>query len=104
MFIVVPYRKLKLIQIETSRETTHSLYYYLSIGLQASIIGCVVGTFFLSVPYEGYVYSLIAYAVSLRGLFAMQQSANSAIGNKLGIRPPADDSRAVFASSHDAGS
>jgi len=86
MFIIVPYRRLKQLQKESAAESRHSRFYYLSIGLQASIVGCMVGTFFLSVAYEGYIYSLVGYAICLRGLYTLQpegarQTSSWLIGN-----------------------
>ena len=86
MFMIVPYRRLKQLQEESAAEKRHSRFYYLSIGLQASIVGCMVGTFFLSVAYEGYIYSLVGYAICLRGLYTLQpegarQTSSWLIGN-----------------------
>lgn len=72
MFIIVPYRRLKKLQDESAAEKRHSRFYYLSIGLQASLIGGMVSTFFLSVAYEGYMYSLVSYAICLRGLYYLE--------------------------------
>ncbi len=69
MFILVPYRRLRQIEKENARELRPSPFYYLSVGLQASFVGCMVGTFFLSVAYEGYIYSLVGYAICLRWLY-----------------------------------
>jgi uncharacterized membrane protein YwzB len=74
-FMVIPYRRLRLIERETLREEHHSRYYYLSVGLQASIVGYMVSSFFLSVAYEWYVYFLVAYAVSFRRLYVRDSMA-----------------------------
>ncbi|MGI8733612.1 MAG: O-antigen ligase family protein [Pyrinomonadaceae bacterium] len=81
MFIIVPYRRLKKPQDESAEEKRHSRFYYLSIGLQSSIIGGMVGAFFLSVAYEGYMYSLVAYAICLRGLYSLQPDAAKPAGS-----------------------
>jgi len=75
MFLIVPYRRLKKLQEESAAEKRHSRFYYLSIGLQASMIGGMVSTYFLSVAYEGYMYSLVGYAICLRGLYYLQPEA-----------------------------
>ena len=40
-------------------------FYYLSIGLQASLVGFMVSSFFGAVAYQWYVYYLVGYAVCL---------------------------------------
>jgi hypothetical protein len=42
--------------------------YYLAAGLQASLVGFMVVSFFASVAYQWYAYYLVAYAVSLQRL------------------------------------
>lgn len=69
MFIVTPLKKLGEIVRETSEESDKSHYYYLAIGLQASLLGYMVSSFFLSVAYFWYVYYLAAYAICLRRLY-----------------------------------
>ncbi|HKP37088.1 MAG TPA: O-antigen ligase family protein [Pyrinomonadaceae bacterium] len=69
MFIVTPLRKLGQIVRETFGVKPHSHYFYLAIGLQASLLGYMVSSFFASVAYLWYVYYLIAYAVCLRRLY-----------------------------------
>jgi O-antigen ligase len=69
MFVVTPLKRLGQIARETFAERSNSRYYYLAVGLQASLIGYMVATFFLSVAYLWYVYYLVAYAVCLRRLY-----------------------------------
>jgi O-antigen ligase len=69
MFIVTPLRRLGQIARETFNERSNSRYYYLAVGLQASLLGYMVSTFFLSVAYLWYVYYLVAYAVCLRRMY-----------------------------------
>ena len=69
MFIVTPLKKLGQIARETFATRTNSHYYYLSIGLQASLLGYMVCSFFASVAYLWYVYYLVGYAVCLRRLY-----------------------------------
>ncbi|MDQ2936450.1 MAG: O-antigen ligase family protein [Acidobacteriota bacterium] len=69
MFIVTPFRRLGQIASETFRKQDKSRYYYLSIGLQASLLGYMVCSFFASVAYLWYVYYLVGYAVCLRRLY-----------------------------------
>ncbi|MDX6612673.1 MAG: hypothetical protein QOD75_1859 [Blastocatellia bacterium] len=69
MFIITPLRRLGQVARETFATRTHSSYYYLSIGLQASLLGYLVSSFFASVAYLWYVYYLVGYAVCLRRLY-----------------------------------
>lgn len=69
MFIVSPLRKLSVIVRETLavRQTSH--FYYLGLGLQASLLVFMVSSFFLSVAYVWNVYYLIGYAVCFRRIY-----------------------------------
>jgi hypothetical protein len=69
MFIVTPLKRLGQVAREAFSTRTHSNYYYLSIGLQASLLGYLMSSFFASVAYLWYVYYLVGYAVCLRRLY-----------------------------------
>ena len=69
MFIVTPLRKLGQIAREAFGAKANSHFYYLALGLQASLVGYMVCSFFASVAYLWYVYYLVAYAVCLRRLY-----------------------------------
>lgn len=69
MFVVKPLKKLGQIARETFEVRRNSHYYYLAVGLQASLVGYLVCSFFASVAYLWYVYYLVAYAVCLRRLY-----------------------------------
>jgi O-antigen ligase len=69
MLIVTPLKKLGQIARETFEARRHSRFYYLALGLQASLIAYLISSFFLSVAYVWYVYYLVAYAVCLRRLY-----------------------------------
>jgi O-antigen ligase len=69
MFVATPLRRLGQIVRETFAARGDSRYYYLAVGLQASLVGYMVATFFLSVAYLWYVYYLVAYAVCLRRMY-----------------------------------
>jgi O-antigen ligase len=77
MFLIIPYKRLASIERETLKEEHHSRYYYLVIGLQASLAGFMVSSFFLSVAYDWYGYFLVAYAICFRR--AYQQYKETAI-------------------------
>lgn len=69
LFIVTPLRKLGQIARQAFGAKADSDFYYLSLGLQASLIGYLVCSFFASVAYLWYAYYLIGYAVCLRRLY-----------------------------------
>src|SRR6185503_3794974 len=69
MFIISPLRKLGQIARETLAARRDSSFYYLAIGLQASLIAYMVSSFFLSVAFNWYVFYLVGYAVCLRRLY-----------------------------------
>jgi O-antigen ligase/polysaccharide polymerase Wzy-like membrane protein len=69
MFVVAPLKKLGQIARETFGTKADSRFYYLAVGLQASLIGYMVCSFFASVAYLWYVYYLVGYAVCLRRLY-----------------------------------
>jgi O-antigen ligase len=68
-FMVAPLRKLAQIVRETSGERRSSPFFYLAIGVEGALIGYMVSSFFLSVPYNWYVYYLVVYAVCLRRIY-----------------------------------
>jgi hypothetical protein len=67
-----PLRRLRLIENQSYSKPKQARFYYLSIGLQASLVGFMVSSFFGAVAYQWYVYYLVAYAVSLHRLFIMK--------------------------------
>jgi putative inorganic carbon (HCO3(-)) transporter len=69
VFIISPLRKLGQIARETLAARRYSSFYYLAIGLQASLIAYMVSSFFLSVAFNWYVFYLVGYAVCLRRLY-----------------------------------
>ncbi len=80
LFMVAPLRRLRLIERETfekrrERRDPSSRFYYLSIGLQASLVGYMVSSFFGSVAYQFYIYYLVGYAICLRRIYAQTDAA-----------------------------
>jgi hypothetical protein len=51
-----------------------SWIYFLSIGVQASIVTYMVSSFFAPVAYNWYAYYLIAYAICLRRIYQTEQN------------------------------
>ena len=71
-FIVVPLRRLRLIEHATYAARRGERIYYLSVALQASLIAFMIGSFFGSVAYQFSVYYLVGYAVALRRIYEAQ--------------------------------
>ncbi len=69
LFMLTPLKRLRLIERETFTERRTSHFYYLAIGLQASLVAYMVSSFFGSVAYQWYVYYLVGYAVCLRRIY-----------------------------------
>lgn len=80
LFLTAPLRPLRRIERETLHEKKGRRIHYLSIGVQAAIIGYMVCSFFASVAYLWYIYYLVAYGVCLRRIYQTthSQSADSA--------------------------
>jgi len=68
-FMVRPFRKLSSIAKQTFGVREDSHFYYLALGLQASLLVFMVSSFFLSVPYAWNVYYLVGYAVCFRRIY-----------------------------------
>ena len=73
IFLVHPLRKLRLMEREMYERNETSRFYYLSIGLQASLIGYMVASFFAAVAYQWYIYYLVGYAIALRRIYYLEQ-------------------------------
>ena len=70
LFMIAPLKRMRAVQEETGEAARPSRFYYLAIGLQASLIGYMVSSFFASVAYNWYVYYLVGYAVCLERIYA----------------------------------
>jgi O-antigen ligase len=75
VFMISPFRKLRAIERKCSDANEHNWFYYVSIGLQASIVGYWVSSFFASVAYNWFIYYLIAYAVAFRRIYNLETEA-----------------------------
>lgn len=70
MFMIVPFKRLARIERATdNRVKRETRFHYLAIGLQASLLGYMVSSFFAHVAYTWYIYYLVGYAVSLGRIF-----------------------------------
>jgi len=72
MFLIIPLRRLRQIERETFQTGAHRKFFYLAVGIQASLIAYLVSSFFASVAYLWNVYYLIAYAVCLRRIYYVE--------------------------------
>ncbi|HKZ00910.1 MAG TPA: O-antigen ligase family protein, partial [Pyrinomonadaceae bacterium] len=78
VFLFTPYRKLHNIERECLPQVHHDRFFYLSIGLQSSLVAYMVSSFFLSVAFDWYVYVLIGYALAFRRIYAGKTNRNEA--------------------------
>ena len=83
MFLTAPFSALRRIERETISTKSKSRYYYLAVGLQASLIGYMVTAFFAAVAYQWYAYYLVAYAVCLRRVYQADEEARAEVAAEL---------------------
>ncbi|HTH52233.1 MAG TPA: O-antigen ligase family protein [Pyrinomonadaceae bacterium] len=72
VFMISPFRKLRAIERRQFEADDLNWFYYVSIGLQASIVGYWVSSFFASVAYNWFIYYLLAYAVAFRRIYSLE--------------------------------
>ena len=77
LFQVYPLRRLRRIEEESRSHPDRRKFYYLSIGLQASLVGYMVSSFFGAVAYQWYVYYLVGYAVCLHRIFLIKHGPDN---------------------------
>lgn len=70
--MISPFRKLGVVERQMFEKDDYSWIYYLSIGIQASIIGYMFSSFFASVAYQWYIYYPVAYAICLRRIYQIE--------------------------------
>src|SRR6266498_2151362 len=85
IFLVHPLRRLRLIERELFERNENSRFYYLAIGLQASLVGYMVASFFAAVAYQWYIYYLVGYAIALRRIYYLEESQK--IAPAIAVRP-----------------
>ncbi len=73
VFMISPIRKLGAIERTQFNKGENGWFYCMSIGIQASIAGYMVSSFFGSVAYTWYIYYLIAYAVAFRRIYQIEK-------------------------------
>lgn len=98
MFMVAAFKRVSRIESATLAEERHSRFYYLSVGLQASLVGYMICSFFLSVAYQYYLYYLIGYAICLHRIYEASQRTpgNTLVGVESQTTPDADGKRNQF--------
>jgi len=69
-FLWTSFKGLRLLEQATGAIKRRPQTYYLSLGLQASLVGYIVVSAFASVAYQWYLYYLVAYTVCLRRISA----------------------------------
>lgn len=73
MLLIGPLRKLAVIEKETEDQDVYRWEHYFSIGLQASIVGFMVSSFFASIAFHWYIYYPIAFAVAVRRIHGARE-------------------------------
>jgi O-antigen ligase len=73
MFIITPLKRLRAIERRQSTSNGKSRFYYLAVGMQASLFGYMVCSFFASVAFLWYVYYLVALSLCLTRLYEIEQ-------------------------------
>ncbi|HKQ50882.1 MAG TPA: O-antigen ligase family protein [Pyrinomonadaceae bacterium] len=69
MFIWSSLKRLREVERATREARKSARVYYLAVGLQASLVGFMVSSFFASVAYLWYIYYLAGYALCLHRLY-----------------------------------
>lgn len=73
LYVLTPLRRMFAVARETFEARRTSPFYYLAVGLGASLVGYMVASFFGSFAYYWNVYYLVGYAVCLRRLYESEQ-------------------------------
>lgn len=74
LFVLTPLKGLSRIERETYEGRKGSRFYYLSVGLYASLLGYMVSSFFASAAYVWYVYYVVGYAACLRRIYESESA------------------------------
>ncbi|HMF56234.1 MAG TPA: O-antigen ligase family protein [Pyrinomonadaceae bacterium] len=83
MFIVAPLKRLRGIEEELFDDAKRERrFYYLAIGLQASLVGYMVSSFFISVAYYPMIYYLVGYAICFRRIYESAKAEKNLIAKK----------------------
>lgn len=78
-FVFTPLRRMMRVEREAlESEGERGRFYYLAVGLQASLAGYLVSSFFASVAYLWYVYYLVGYAICFERIYRSELAARAA--------------------------
>jgi O-antigen ligase len=98
-FMVYPIKRLYRIERETFDARRSSRFYYLAVGLQASLVAYMVASTFYTVAFNWNVYYLVAYAVCLRRMYesssATAAATSATVKGTAAARAVDDDGRTV---------
>lgn len=70
LFMLAALGRMRRVERATAEDKKRARVHYLAVGMQASLIGYMVASFFASVAYLWYVYYLVGYALCLDRLYA----------------------------------
>lgn len=82
MFLLHPLNRLRRIEQETYGRKKEANFYYLAVGLQASLVGYMVASFFGAVAYQWYAYYLVGYAIALRRIYSLEHEPSRSLAAK----------------------
>jgi O-antigen ligase len=97
LFLVHPLRRLRLIENQSYSNPRQTRFYYLSVGLQAALVGYMVSSFFGAVAYHWYVYYLVAYAVCLHRIYIIATQPENYLAGVLWTQPFAKKTKTLVA-------
>jgi putative inorganic carbon (hco3(-)) transporter len=83
LFLVAPLKQLRRVSRETSNSRRTSSFYYMAVGLETSLIGFMISSFFLSVAFLWYVYYVAGYAICLSRLYDASSDGEVGAARKL---------------------
>ena len=101
LFILAAFRRMRGVERETAGDKKRARVHYLAVGLQASLAGYMVASFFASVAYLWYLYYLVGYALCLDRLYAARGAG--VFGRAEGARPARDGGESAAGAEDGAG-
>jgi O-antigen ligase len=87
LFIWSSLKRMRAIEVETYDSRSRTRVFYLAVGLQASLVGYMVASFFASVAYLWYIYYLVGYALCLHRLYKIKGAEGTFNRAVVGRRP-----------------
>jgi len=82
VFMVSAFRKLGAIEHTQRKAGERDWFYFMSVGLQGSLVAYMVSSFFGSIAYLWYVYYLVAYAVAFRRIYVIEKGLKKEVENE----------------------